>query len=259
MSTFQTLLSVVVLIFVVSVIVQAIQEVVKAALGTKASVMEQTVTKFMGNHLTLPQLTNALQSRGLTLPALETFDVKAFRALLDVIAFQPTQLAGLIQSAAATEAQVKDHMASHYEAARAAFQAAYTRRNKLFAVVISYVAVLVLNANLIAIYNQIAADPVAQQAIVAKAATVQIGQPQSGSLPNVYETSHKQIQESLDKFPILIRWSKWSDDFQRPWDAVLGLVLMGALVSLGAPFWNDVLKSLMGVNKTLNSNVQVRG
>ena len=28
---------------------------------------------------------------------------------------------------------------------------------------------------------------------------------------------------------------------------------MGTLVSLGAPFWNDVLKGMMGVNNALNA------
>jgi hypothetical protein len=32
------------------------------------------------------------------------------------------------------------------------------------------------------------------------------------------------------------------------------LFLMGLLVSLGAPFWNDVLKGMMGVNNALNTN-----
>jgi hypothetical protein len=49
MATFQTLLAVVVLIFALSVIVQAIQEVEKSALSTKADVMAKTMTKFMGD------------------------------------------------------------------------------------------------------------------------------------------------------------------------------------------------------------------
>jgi hypothetical protein len=31
------------------------------------------------------------------------------------------------------------------------------------------------------------------------------------------------------------------------------LLVMGLLVSLGAPFWNDVLKGVMGVNHALNT------
>jgi len=31
---------------------------------------------------------------------------------------------------------------------------------------------------------------------------------------------------------------------------------MGVLVSLGAPFWNDVLKGMMGINGALNANAR---
>jgi len=34
---------------------------------------------------------------------------------------------------------------------------------------------------------------------------------------------------------------------------IIGLLLMIGLVSLGAPFWNDVLKSASGANNELNS------
>jgi hypothetical protein len=33
---------------------------------------------------------------------------------------------------------------------------------------------------------------------------------------------------------------------------------MGILVSLGAPFWNDILKGMMGVNNALNSKNEVQ-
>jgi hypothetical protein len=44
--------------------------------------------------------------------------------------------------------------------------------------------------------------------------------------------------------------SDWSDS---PFWTLFGLVVMGEFVSLGAPFWNDVLKGMMGV---LNGNGQ---
>jgi|HubBroStandDraft_1064217.scaffolds.fasta_scaffold51449_3 hypothetical protein len=35
-----------------------------------------------------------------------------------------------------------------------------------------------------------------------------------------------------------------------------GLFIMGALVSLGAPFWSEVLKGATGVNNALNGNAK---
>ena len=37
-------------------------------------------------------------------------------------------------------------------------------------------------------------------------------------------------------------------------ETVAGLLLMWVMVSLGALFWNDVLKGMMGVNNALNTN-----
>jgi hypothetical protein len=34
---------------------------------------------------------------------------------------------------------------------------------------------------------------------------------------------------------------------------IIGLLVMGGLVPLGAPFWNDVLKGISGLNDALNS------
>lgn len=48
MSTFQTLLALVVLIFVLSVIVRAVHEVLKSLLDTKANTMAEMITRFMG-------------------------------------------------------------------------------------------------------------------------------------------------------------------------------------------------------------------
>ncbi len=64
MGTFQTLIALVMLIFVLSVAVQAVQELIKSMLNTKTSVMRDTIIKFMGNHLSLEQVQDALAIRG---------------------------------------------------------------------------------------------------------------------------------------------------------------------------------------------------
>jgi len=226
--------------------------------------MAQTIEKFMGNHLTLAQVENALSVRGLDLATLENFSKVDFRQLLDGIQLQPAQLMGIVTSAPATVARVKDNIAASYEAARAAFQKAYTNHNKLVAVLISFLVVVPLNANLLRLYDQISADQVMQQAIVGKAAAAQAGllgpntggQAQQTDLGSVYSHSRDEIAKTLKDYPILIRTSQFKEDFKYPVSEIAGLLLMGLLVSLGAPFWNDVLKGMMGVNNALNSNGQ---
>lgn len=257
MATFQTLLAVVVLIFALSVMVQAVQEVLKSALNTKADVMCKTITKFMGDILTVPQVEGALKVRGLDLTALEHFNKDDFRHLLNGIDFSNQALQGVIADASATLEQKKDNVAAAYEAARASFQKAYTRKNKLFAVVISFALVFALNANLLMLYEEVASDQVMGQAIVGKASTLVSPNPPPAntvSLEDSYQSSRKTIGDAMAKFPPLMRDSSYGKDFSdRPAAAIIGLLLMGILVSLGAPFWNDVLKGMTGINNSLNT------
>src|SRR5580658_5644018 len=107
MTTFQTLLALVVFIFALSVIVQAVQEVIKSLANTKANTMAQMVVKFMGTHLTLAQVQGALEKRGLDITALENFNKDDFRSLLDGIEFLDPQLQGIVANADATLDQKK--------------------------------------------------------------------------------------------------------------------------------------------------------
>ena len=63
MGTLQTLISLVVLIFVLSVIVQAVQDVLKSFLDTKASTLEGIINQFMGKHLNLSHRPSSRISR----------------------------------------------------------------------------------------------------------------------------------------------------------------------------------------------------
>lgn len=264
MSMFQTLMALVVLIFVLSVIVQAAQEVFKSLADTKSKTMVETIEKFMGDHLPLPQVEAALKTRGLDITALEHLNKEDFRHLLDGIELASPQVQGIVVSANATAEQVKDNIAGAYEAARAAFQKSYTRKNKKWVVGLSFLIVLALNASLIRIYETLAANQNLSQAISGTASTMVTtqrsapsagGASQSPSLQEVYEANRKTIAEDLQKYPILLRTREYRQDLrQDTLSEVAGLLLMSILVSLGAPFWNDVLKGMMGVNNVLNTN-----
>jgi hypothetical protein len=253
MNTLETMISIVLLIYVLSVIVQAIQEVVKAMLGTKAEVMKLIIMQFMGEHLRLDQVMGALAARGLKIADLENFNVEAFRQLLDGIKFDDQQLKGLVDKAQATSEEIKAHIASSYEAARVAFQTAYTKRIKIFVLVTSFIVVIVLNANIISLYDQISADSVVQQTLAAQVQNIELPKSPTGDLQSVYKNSREQISSVLEQYPILMRSAEYKQDFTHPFKAVLGLLVMGILVSLGAPFWNDALKSLAAANNTLGT------
>jgi hypothetical protein len=243
-------------------VVQAIQELLKSVLGTKAAVMREIITKFMGDHLPLSQIEAALKLRGLDITALENINKGDFRHLLDGISLADEQLKGIVVSAQATVDQIKDNIAASYEAARNSFQQAYTRKNKLFVIALSFLVVIPLNANVIILYQEISADQATQQAIVGKAVAVNADQPsatgndgtQSADIGAAYSHTRDQINTALHNYPILIRSSRFKQDFaNHRYSEIVGLLLMGILVSLGAPFWNDILKGMLGINTALNT------
>jgi hypothetical protein len=262
MSEFQTLMALVVLIFVLSVIVQAVQEILKSLLHTKAQTMTETLEKFMGSALSLPQVKGALQARGLDITALEHFDREDFRHLLDGVEGLEPQLQGVVASATATFEQKKENVAAAYEAAWASFQRAYTAKNKKWAVALSFVVVLALNASLIRLYEVLLVNQTMSQAIAGTASTVLgANQAQNGGtasqppdLATVYAKNRDAITQDLRQYPILLRTLEYPKDLSEdPFGDIAGLLVMGLLVSLGAPFWNDVLKGVMGVNHALNT------
>jgi len=264
MSDLQTFLGLVVLIYVLCVIVQGVQEIVKAILNTKAKTMEQAITEFMGDHLELDQVKHALDQRGLKIQALEHFSKDDFRRLLDGVQFTAQQIAQISSVVAlpnATVDQLKDSIAASYDGARAKFQRMYAANNKQWVFGISLAVVLILNASAIQIYNVLAVNETLSQAIVGTASPLiaadQSGQNASTSQTNdpaaVYEKSRAAISSQIGKYPILLRTREYPNDFKdHPVYEVIGLLLMGALVSLGAPFWNDVLKGATGLNNALN-------
>ena len=259
MSTLQSLTAVVALIFAICVIVQAIQEFIKDLLKAKPKAMMQALEQFMGTRLNAADVQKALQDRGLDVTALESFSVADFRHLLDAIPFAQMQVQGLVASATAQEQQIKDNIAASYQGALAVFQKIYAKKNKLIALGLSLAVVLILNANVIILYENISADPAAQQAILEKVKSL----PPDSNCTNpdpiicAYQTSQSKITGVLNNEPVLFRTLKYGDDFRKNWlIEILGLLLMGALVSLGAPFWNDVLKGATGLNNALNGNAK---
>jgi hypothetical protein len=261
MNILQTLLALVVLIYVLCVIVQFLQEGVKALLGTKAKTMEKVIETFMGTSLLTPeQVKVALNNRGFeTLAALEQFNKEDFRSLLDTIPFTSDQIKQVPQILGAADAsitQFKDHAEASYDAAIAKFQRLYSANNKKWVIGISFVVVLALNASAVKMYEILAIDPAVEQAIAATASSV--GQSnQGGGAPQALdpEKTRQAITRELHDYPILLRTMEYPTDVKNAAND-FGLILMGLLVSLGAPFWNDVLKGMTGVNNALNTGGQ---
>jgi hypothetical protein len=270
MGTLQTLLALVVLIYILCVVVQFMQEGVKALLNTKGETMRKVIQNFMGDKLLQPdQVKAALTSRGLDgLAALEHLNKEDFRKLIDIIPFTQDQLQALSE-AKVTVDQFKDHAEAAYDAAMAKFRRLYAAKNRQWVIAVSFAVVLALNANLVRIYEELAADQVMSQAITGTASKLEKTSNQQGNagvqplssaedFVKVYNDNRQAIEGNLREYPILVRWNKWRKDYQGNGTGgalytFLGLPVMALLLSLGAPFWNDVLKGVTGINNVLNT------
>ena len=263
MNTLQSITAVIALIFALSVIVQAIQEFIKDFLNTKPRAMMRALDEFMGSYLNSADVQNALRVRGLDLTALEKFSTSDFRNLLDAIPFQQQQLQGIVQNVTASLDQIKGNIAGAYQGALARFNQIYTKKNKQIAVLLSAIVVLALNANAIFLYEGISVDPVTQQAIMSKIQTITSSSTAPSSndqvkdLKDSYVKTRGTVAAALHTDQSLVRTMLYPDDFPAHWlRGILGLLLMIGLVSLGAPFWNDVLKGATGVNNAFNGNTR---
>lgn len=148
----------------------------------------------------------------------------------------------------------------------------YSRSMKTCALVISFVVVVVLNASPFAIYRQISGDQAMRDMIVQYGEkTVQQSREQqaAGQVPEQQATDKiAELNESVNQ--IKQATTIYTDfGFTGPqwmakaWDnrdkitlylifeSLLGWVVMTALLSVGAPFWQDVLESLFGLKNML--------
>jgi hypothetical protein len=160
-----------------------------------------------------------------------------------------------------------------------AFQELYQRRMKLWSFLVSAIIVIILNANLLDVYGEFSMNKPVRDAAVAMAEKF-VAMPRdsilvnekTGSKDTSYIVSKPDslivlaIQKSLSdvqqvaasKTFQVFRWTKtrvaqfYGDRWYVIWPkAILGWLAMTLLVSLGAPFWYDLLKSLMGIKNYL--------
>jgi hypothetical protein len=265
MNTLQSLVAIIALIFALSVIVQAIQEFIKDFLQTKPKAMMQALVEFMGDKLSAAAVAQALSDRGLDVTALEQFSSSDFRDLLDAVPLDLQKVQTLVQGGQASLDKIKDNIAGAYQGALARFNQIYTKKNKQIAVLLSAIVVFALNANVIILYENISSDPSAQQKVVDKVLALNTDPKYQAAnkdcqeqtdLPKAYAGCRLAITNVLNADPILLRTRMYCPDYWG-WPKCFlffGLFVMVALVSLGAPFWNDVLKGATGLNNALNGN-----
>jgi len=281
-----------------SLIVQAIQQIFKQVFDLKSSYMRAELLALFQDDKTLADsskrafLNNFLPYRFIARKAdttarlivdqleqrMSTFGVKDLHLLEDVDA---GTLKAIIGSISNSFEQLPDVKAKFGDAVRQidlwldickkAFQEHYERRMKLWAFFLSAGVVIALNANAFDIYKEFSTNkPVRETAIAMGGRFVSTPRDSLITTATLDSTTIKKqldiIQSILDEKSFQLmgwtneNWKKFKEFNTGTLLMLIGWLGMTLLVSLGAPFWYDFLKTVMGLkDKLKNGAAQKQG
>lgn len=173
-----------------------------------------------------------------------------------------------------------------YDTVMHSFEERYTRGMKTYAFIISLIIAVWLNANILGIYQDISANEAHRAAVVAygpealkryeEAQTKAIAEQQpevARNLQQQIDATKKEISTAAAAFTSL-GFKPLGQEFrdlgklnsqEGPWRAIkhflymlFGWLIMAALLSIGAPFWQDTLESLFGIKNLLRKRSDTR-
>ena len=153
------------------------------------------------------------------------------------------------------------------------FEERYARSMKSVALALSFIVVVALNANLFGIYRQISTSDTMRNLIVQSSSVVvqklrdqqaagQLNEQQANAKINeLANESLNQIKQDASLYTSFgfsgPQWigEAWENRGKitayQVFETLLGWLIMTALLSVGAPFWQDVLESLFGLKNLL--------
>ncbi|HEV2748069.1 MAG TPA: hypothetical protein VGW34_12320 [Allosphingosinicella sp.] len=283
-------LGLVLIYLLMSLILTAAHELVENFLKTRASTLEKAITELLGGDPALLKqfydhpLIYALYSgsydpaggRGSALPSYiprETFAA----VLLDLAdkaegpgkARLADLLGGFDRVAPAGGGRLRREIEGWFDGAMDRASGWYKRNTQLRLFCIALAVSLLLNINSIAIANYLAVSP--QQRQVVAALAQQAAQPEGGGA-SLSQAERTELQGELDKLGIPIGWknAEWRDlwggipSFGWPphpgatldgvvttLNLLLGYLITAFALTLGAPFWFDILNRIMVIRATV--------
>lgn len=169
-----------------------------------------------------------------------------------------------------------------YDTVMQSFEERYTRGMKTWAVVISFLIVACLNASIVSIYKNIATnDMLRSQLLQAGEERLKLSEQKLSEARKTDDSKEEadilaQIRQDSEDIktqiaayenfgfkPLTLRdvqerftpglWKRegWLDRRKEDVKTLLGWLVMTALLSIGAPFWQDTLESLFGIKNLL--------
>jgi hypothetical protein len=282
-----------------SLIVQAIQQIIKQTLDLKSTYMRAQLLALFGKVAPVSRLRANLSPLGLLvkdagasaerivneleakvrgfgfpdLHLLEGLDAEKLKEILRTLPSASDADEAVRRSVQEALARVDEW----FEIRKKAFQEHYERRMKYWAFGLSAVVVLAMNADIVGIMRDFTADRAMRNVVVAAVPSLTSTtdtQAVNRVAPQTDEERGKAIQEQVqviqglvaDRAFQLMRWNTPTGDrlesFGDFWVAAadnwLGWLAMTMLVSLGAPFWYDALKAVMGIKDRLKGSSEAQ-
>ena len=167
-----------------------------------------------------------------------------------------------------------DALESWFDTVMQGFEERYSRHMRSWAFAISLVIAIVMDANVIQLWNRLETDP---QLVAAKAELIQkrytavsADAAAAATMTSIDEEQLKQELKKLDKtfddsfadaaalgLSVLDPEDWWNNkSLPEKGSSALGWLIMAFLLSLGAPFWHDTLESLFGLKNLLRQRSQ---
>lgn len=167
---------------------------------------------------------------------------------------------------------------SWFDTVMQSFEERYTRGMKTYAFAISLSVAILLKANVFGLNRDIVMQPEKRAAILALQKTVEQSTPrlaatvraaQPDSIRRAVEVTVQELDSSLAVYrgfgftPLMNDWNTLIDAEDWAFAKQLGYMLLGwlvmaALLSVGAPFWQDALDSVFGVKNLLRKRADLR-
>ena len=198
---------------------------------------------------------------------------------LKTVAARLTSLREDLDKAVAPIKGKVEQVGAWYDAVMQSFEERYNRGMKTAAIVIGFVVVILLNANFFQICQTLSTNPFARNKIVSYGEEIQRKKNEKRVTEAANDSAGaakidaviKDLQHQYDAETAAYTslgfdrlhlsdvsqwWRGWSTDdtldkIKRDIIGVIGWIITGLLLSVGAPFWQDTLESLFGVKNLL--------
>lgn len=181
---------------------------------------------------------------------------KKLTAALGSVNARMTQLIGRLRERV-------EAIESWYDTVMLGFEERYARHMRTWAFAISLALVVGLNADVFQVYRRLATDPIAQQRVMSEYDNIQKryqADLAAAKTEQSIEDAKAGLQNALDEaarsYPALGLEPINLRDVT-PWSPI-GWLAMAALLSLGAPFWQDTLESLFGLKNFLRDRTATK-